>query len=191
MTKSILEMTHAERVAQYRPFARHMGYKYSKVLRHTYSAEDLESVALTCIWKSSQDWQPELGASFGAFMKRRVSWALQKLCKDANRPMCKIVWHTVSYDQMKLFEDADYGVEFADDTAEMGDQRLEQQAQLSSLHSALDMLDPKLQYIIRARFNDEKTLEQIGQEYSVSRERIRQLEVEALRQLRRILKFDL
>lgn len=187
--KTILDMTHEERMVQYAPFARHMAYKYSQTLRHTYSQEDLESVALTCIWQSSMDWKPELGASFGAFMKRRVSWMLQKLCKDANRPMHRVVWHTVSYDQMKMYEDSEPGVEFADETALMGDDVIEHNTKLDQLRSALDLLEPRLRHIVHRRFIEDKTLEQVGQEYGLTRERIRQLEAKALVQLKRTLKF--
>ncbi|MDA8156793.1 MAG: RNA polymerase sigma factor RpoD [Actinomycetota bacterium] len=51
----------------------------------------------------------------------------------------------------------------------------------------IDSLNPKEQIIIKKRFgigDDPHTLEEVGKEFSVTRERIRQIEVKALRKLR-------
>lgn len=57
---------------------------------------------------------------------------------------------------------------------------------------AVDTLDARLGEIIRLRFGlrggEEHTLEEIGQKFRISRERIRQLEEQALRQLKPLLK---
>ncbi|MGB0911127.1 MAG: sigma-70 family RNA polymerase sigma factor [Nitrospirales bacterium] len=67
------------------------------------------------------------------------------------------------------------------DSAERGDL----QRQVSS---ALEVLTPREAYIIRKRFGigeqDDSTLEEIGQQFSVTRERIRQIEERALNKLR-------
>ncbi|MFC1610983.1 sigma-70 family RNA polymerase sigma factor [Myxococcota bacterium] len=59
------------------------------------------------------------------------------------------------------------------------------------IHSLLTQLDPKEQEIVRRRFGlengKEETLEQIGRDHNLSRERIRQLEAKALVQLRQLL----
>jgi RNA polymerase primary sigma factor len=56
---------------------------------------------------------------------------------------------------------------------------------------ALATLSPKEQEIIRLRFgigdDAPRTLEEVGQRYGLTRERIRQIEVKALRRLRRPL----
>jgi RNA polymerase primary sigma factor len=58
------------------------------------------------------------------------------------------------------------------------------------LKSAVEELPDREAQILRLRFglngNEEYTLEEIGQQFGVSRERIRQLEARALRQMRAI-----
>jgi len=63
------------------------------------------------------------------------------------------------------------------------------------LDSVLDILTPMERTIIRWRYGldnegDEMTLKEIGDHYSLSRERIRQLQEQALRKLRRKLSLD-
>lgn len=53
-----------------------------------------------------------------------------------------------------------------------------------ALKRAIDCLSTKEAFIIRNRFDNELTLEEIGQKYNVSRERIRQIEAVALRKLK-------
>jgi len=64
------------------------------------------------------------------------------------------------------------------------------------IEKAIESLNPKEKYIIKERlelFNEEpKTLEELGKKFSRTRERIRQLEVEAFKKLKKILKeYDL
>ena len=56
------------------------------------------------------------------------------------------------------------------------------------LREQVDRLAPREATIIRRRFGidcDEHTLEEVGKEFGVTRERIRQIEAKALRKLRR------
>ena len=61
---------------------------------------------------------------------------------------------------------------------------------LDQMNRVLQTLAPREEQVIRMRFGmsdgSEKTLEEIGQRLSVTRERIRQIEVEALRKLRHV-----
>lgn len=59
--------------------------------------------------------------------------------------------------------------------------------QIAAVRAALDRLPKRSRTILRMRFVFEQTLEQIGEVFKVSRERIRQIEVQALGKLRRQL----
>ncbi len=59
-----------------------------------------------------------------------------------------------------------------------------------SLHKALDQLCERERDVIKLRFMDGKTLQEIGDLLEVSRERIRQLEIKALKHLRIIFMRD-
>ena len=79
----------------------------------------------------------------------------------------------------------------ADERAQDPSQELEAQAQLDALRNLLCNLDEREATILRRRFGldgvDEQTLEEIGEEYGVTRERIRQIECVALRKLRKAM----
>lgn len=67
----------------------------------------------------------------------------------------------------------------------LGPERMVQNALTSErIDAALDTLDARERGAVKARFFDGATLEEIGQEYGISRERVRQLVLRALRKLR-------
>jgi RNA polymerase primary sigma factor len=65
---------------------------------------------------------------------------------------------------------------------------LSQDSLASIVKEILDSIDPREAQILRMRFgidmDDEHTLEEVGQQYDVTRERIRQIEAKALRKLK-------
>lgn len=192
MKKSIEEMSHEERMKQYLPFARYVAHKYASALRHSHDQEDIVSVVLESIWESSKTWQPELGSSFGAYIKQRAIWTMHKLVKNINRPSREVAWHTLSYDGMRTHPDsAELGIEFPDVDQESADDKLVREAETALLLDTLDCLDPKYRRILYGRFVEEKKLVELGEEFGVSRERIRQLEVIALEQLRHRLRVSM
>lgn len=77
----------------------------------------------------------------------------------------------------------------AGDTPDVHDQA--EHVELSAaLEQALEQLDPRSARVLRLRFGldggGDKTLEEVAQRYGLTRERIRQIEVDALRKLRGI-----
>jgi len=78
----------------------------------------------------------------------------------------------------------------ADDQVEPIDQLSKQHFE-TMLYKIMEMLPEKQQSIIAQRFglkgHEEATLEQVGKEVGLTRERVRQIQVEALKQLKKIL----
>ena len=79
----------------------------------------------------------------------------------------------------------------ADERAQTPAQELEAQAQLDALRDLIEGLEAREAAILRRRFGldgiEEQTLEEIGLDYGVTRERIRQIECVALRKLRKAM----
>jgi RNA polymerase primary sigma factor len=89
-------------------------------------------------------------------------------------------------------EDSDLGDFLEDKSAESPNDTLISQDLTSQIERALSMLSPKEKEILRLRFGigdeGEHTLEEVGKRFSVTRERIRQIETKALRKLRHPLR---
>ncbi len=101
--------------------------------------------------------------------------------------------HAISLDRPVSDDDGRRVVDFLEDTdAEVPGDRLEAEAINNQVRDVIDMLRPIEADILRKRFgleaDTEHTLKQIGEQYSLSRERIRQLQEQALGKIRRELK---
>jgi len=70
---------------------------------------------------------------------------------------------------------------------ERGDSAIEY-AQRSEIWSAVDRLTPRARYIMKLRYQEGHTLEETGQELGLTRARIKQIQDEALKKLRLILR---
>lgn len=85
-------------------------------------------------------------------------------------------------------EDSKVGDYVPDETTIMPDEAATQSMLKGQLMSIIETLTPREQKVIRLRYGLDdgcpKTLEQVGQEFNVTRERIRQIEAKALRKLR-------
>ncbi len=79
----------------------------------------------------------------------------------------------------------------ADEGARTPYEALEEKTLLAMLNDLLDRLEPRQRRILSCRFGldggGEKTLEEIGEKFGLTRERIRQLQNEALSKLRRMI----
>ncbi|HAJ77554.1 MAG TPA: RNA polymerase sigma factor RpoD [Clostridiales bacterium] len=85
-------------------------------------------------------------------------------------------------------EDSKVGDYVPDETSIMPDDAATHSMLKGQLMSVIETLTPREQKVIRLRYGlddgSPKTLEQVGQEFNVTRERIRQIEAKALRKLR-------
>ncbi len=85
-------------------------------------------------------------------------------------------------------EDSKVGDYVPDETSIMPDDAASQSMLKNQLLQVIETLTPREQKVIRLRYGlddgNPKTLEQVGQEFNVTRERIRQIEAKALRKLR-------
>lgn len=64
------------------------------------------------------------------------------------------------------------------------DEAIDKERLVKVMEQALSTLDKKYQHVLKARFFEDKTLEEIGRELGVGRERISQMERKGLRMLR-------
>lgn len=92
-------------------------------------------------------------------------------------------------------EDSSLGDFISDDNTISPTQFTDNEALKDEMDEALKRLDPREEQVIRMRFGldgqNPQTLEEVGKEFNVTRERIRQIEAKALRKLRRFTKGQL
>jgi RNA polymerase primary sigma factor len=96
--------------------------------------------------------------------------------------------------ELPVGEDTRFGDFLEDSGAEPADRRLIGDDLRAHLERALVVLSPKERAIVRMRFGldggPEQTLEEVGRRFAVCRERVRQIEVKALRKLRQPFRSD-
>ena len=93
--------------------------------------------------------------------------------KESDSPLVNFVSETSALERDELISDQDIN---------------------DSVENWLYQLDPKQQEVIVRRFglhgHDNATLEQVGRELGLTRERVRQIQMEALKRLRRIMENE-
>ena len=119
---------------------------------------------------------------------------LAELAKEAQltdekvRDLLELVEDPVSLDTPVGDGDSLYGDMIEDANAAQPEAQTATQLRHSELARALSTLNPRMRHVLSLRFgldgNHPKTLEEVGSELGVTRERVRQLESRALRELR-------
>ena len=105
------------------------------------------------------------------------------------RHLLKVAWQPLSLSSPTgPDDDAQLGDFVEDKTAISADDALIETDLTGQIHKVLATLSPREEKILRMRFGigekSERTLEEVGNDFSVTRERIRQIEAKALRKLR-------
>lgn len=118
----------------------------------------------------------------------------EEIAKEMNLPIEKVAEiQKIAQDPLSLEdpvgdEDSKVGDYVPDETTILPDEAATRSMLKGQLLSVIETLTPREQKVIRLRYGlddgSPKTLEQVGQEFNVTRERIRQIEAKALRKLR-------
>jgi RNA polymerase sigma factor (sigma-70 family) len=168
-----------ERIKQYRPLIQSRARSWWRGwLARLSTVEDLEAVATEAVWRAVQTFREDRNAKFGTYLQSVINHALGAAAKQAQANKRRAITATLSEGPdgevplVLVARDANPAVRF--DMLEM--RRI--------VREAVDALPPRLADIIERRFWRDETLEVIGSAYSLTRERIRQLEAEAFRMLR-------
>jgi RNA polymerase primary sigma factor len=88
-------------------------------------------------------------------------------------------------------EDAATLLDFIPDPHAKPDEEADQRVRFSILQEALEALNPREREIVELRFQDGLTLQDVGDRFSITRERARQLQEQAIGKLRKRIKADL
>lgn len=168
-----------ERIVQYRPLIKSRARNWWRGPTAKLSTlEELEAVATAAVWAAAETYRDDRGATFGTYVYNCVDHALARVAKDARR--LKRQGCTVS---IELGPDDEVPVLLVaqDSNPELQCNALEVRR---IVRAAVDTLPARQRDIIERRFWRDETLEAIGIDYSLTRERIRQLEAQAFDRLR-------
>lgn len=167
------------KIEQYRPLIKNRARSFHRGwLAKNATREELEAVATVAVWQAAEHHDDARGAKFGTYVVHVVDHALLGLKKYWLQS--KRMAHCVSLSPAKkgdlavVLPHLGPGPAAASDAAEMR----------QIVREAVDSLAPRLSELVERRFWREETLQQIGESWGLSRERIRQLEEQALNELR-------
>lgn len=166
--------------------------RYRGLATVAYDTDDMFSEGFLGLVRAAETYDSTLGAfSTHAFwwIRQNVLRGVSNQSRTVRVPCHRLEQHraagtsparTLSLDATMGEDGAAYvdrlSYEDETDPAELHDHRV--------LESMLSVLDTREQAIVRARFWGERTLSDIGRDFGVTRERIRQLEAIAIKKLR-------
>ncbi len=154
--------------------------------------EDLMQEGRLALLRADEQYDPQRGVKFLTYATLAIQRAMSEHARHFAHPMKiprlrggrRIVVSCISFDA-PLLDDGSRSTladRLPEHEAEVG---LSQMNDLMSLaEQALLKLKPQQQAVLKARFLDGRKLHEVGKDYGVTRERIRQIESKALRLLR-------
>lgn len=176
----------------------HQCHYSSPGTRGTLDLEDLEQAGMLGVMRALQDYDPERGT----FSTYAWQWVRQYVRRELDNHACTVrVPVHLQAERRKRKEKMTPAMRSLDAPLPDGMTTLHdvlgsapatrEHDFESLLEQAGSRLSDRDRRILRGRYLHDYTLEQLGAELDVSRERIRQLEAKALAQLRRALRRDL
>jgi RNA polymerase nonessential primary-like sigma factor len=131
-------------------------------------------------------------AGNGEFSLEEIARKLDRPVEDV-RAILALSEHTASLDApLDIDPSLSIGESIADEQAESPEAQIHSGEIESLIHEWIDMLNEKQRLVIRHRYGLDEcevmTLEELASRLGLTRERVRQIQLEALGQLRRILK---
>jgi len=187
-------ITEEEIVKQYKPLVIKTALRFS---HHGVPLDDLIQEGMLEVAKANRAWKSTGGANRLTWFSRPVWWAMWRLVNRARREgttgkgkprkgLAAKLYHDSMDEELHGFESDNEGDATLHDILGSFEEPPDFWL-LDRLRVALNRLPKREQEILRLRFVCGKTLGEIGTRFQLSRERIRQLEAEALMKLRQRL----
>jgi RNA polymerase sigma factor (sigma-70 family) len=173
------------RIMQYRPLVLNQSRRYYPFVKALYTRDDLVAVGMAAVWRSTVSWQPLSDYTFGQYASAAVRNAMRAVLLDCEkqRRLGKMI--VVDDTGESPFDELETGDQDAFLSTAQADRGVIEHEISAALSLALGRLRERERVVIKRRFFEEKTLEEVGQEMGVTRERVRQIEARAIRRLRK------
>lgn len=161
--------------------------------------DDLVQEGLISALAAAQKFDPSRGYKFLTYCKRGITWWMDYYIRN-NAQTVRVPAHRffetrlqiTSFDAPIRSDDPDGETigDFLCSDAECVTTELDAVDRVAVLNELLAQLEPRERSILHERFFENRTLAEIGDGFGVCRERIRQLEAQALRRLRMMPELD-
>ncbi len=175
--------TEGEFVRQWTPLCRHLAYSYAhSQLMRWYEVDDLIAIAQGVLWEAHSGYQSDRGATFKTYAYHLIVHHFENLKRYWQAKRRRGAWRSDSIEQDADKELPRLGWLSSDTPAQ--DRVLHSAEIAGHLRQAFGVLRPMERLVIEARFSDDRSQEDIATEVGLSRERVRQLEGQAIRRLR-------
>lgn len=154
--------------------------------------EELEAECILGFYYATKSYNPEKGATFATHAFNKIHWHLCRVYKQVKKKTATGDDVTViSLDATVLgTDDLTVGETVADD-CDIEEEVTEQvtcKTEYPKIWDAVNELDNQSRDVIYKRYKENKTLKNIASDFILSWERIRQIEIEALKTLRNMQK---
>lgn len=184
-----IDRSHAERtllLLSHTSLVHSVARKFSRRLKRFYEYDDLVAIGQEALWRATETWDPDRAASFLTYGHKTLLHVFLEAHKHWSRPKRQAAYTSISIEAVEAaFLGEGHAPLFVlrstlpDPEATAG---LVQERRL--ITSELRHLEPRDQQLLRARFEDDVTLDEFGGQIGVTRERVRQMELRALGRLR-------
>lgn len=177
-----------EMVVQHKGFVVQLAEKYARAFE--VPIEDLIQCGRIGVVKAARTYQGDKGANFLTWAKFSIRREMQEFARLNARIMYRPLARLWEGEDVSMEAQIAEGFRLEDllgvEERITGD--LIDREEWGALHAAMGILDPKVQEILRLRFFEETTLEEIAARYGVTRQAIQCRVERALRKMREELK---
>lgn len=167
---------------QYKPLAKSAAIKLHRRVRNL-ELEDAFQLVRIQVWSAASSFDPNMGASLTTWIMRHINQLFSWEITNSRRHKRTCVG-IVSIDPVGGADDG--SIELGASPPDPVD-ALNQHGEFTRLIGCLSVLKPREREVLHRRFVNNETLDSIGQRYDLTRERIRQIERDALDKLRKRL----
>jgi RNA polymerase sigma factor (sigma-70 family) len=188
-----LERVIDERVASVEKWIIKQAHQFA--FRYRVDADDLIQEGRKAALDAAQKFDPSRGFKFLTYCSQGIKWRMDRFIRDHSQqvrvPAQKFHTHRLGFTSLDapLSTDEGDGSAYGDvfcgvDESTTG--ALDFDDRRGVLEELIARLDQREQRVLRARFFDNRVLEDVGAEFGLTRERIRQIEQKALRRIRKM-----